>query len=1363
MIISKYHTMRYAFLILSAFISTLYIKGDDIESPIVIEHIGLRDGLSNNFVTAIAQDQHGFIWIGTEAGLNRFDGENFKLFSERNTALEGNSINALFYDDRTDMLWIGSKKGLNVLDCRTGRFEDPELPQDLGILNVVDFGRAADGGIYIVNHYDFILHCNTTEKQYTVYRQEDLPGLPMTFRSIADDGQGNLYIGHANYGFSVVNLKQKKITSFIHETGNRNSLPGNNVKDILIDRYKNIWLGTDCGLALFNPGTGTFSTFSHDSSGTGALDTHNVYSIMESDNGLLWIGSDIGGVCILDIRDLSLSNPHRLKFTILSSNGDRNGISSVNVHSVFQDTFGNIWIGNYSEGLDFISRTQPEFSLLPYFSTKDSYVREKPVWTIYSDNEDNVWAGGENEVVLFADSKIKRIYNLSSYLKSTRGNICALIRTGDELLLSSFEDGIFSLNVNSGNVRRISAPGDRNYANSYAIIPDNTVLLGMQDGLFEYSGGEIRKLEKISAAISNLIPNGIAVDPQGKLWIGTYGNGVFIFDREGNVQSHLDNAHGLCSNAVKQLYIDSRGWMWIAGQDGLSLVRDTDQPLNIVNYDYDSGLNDIHIKALQEDAKNNIWFSTNIGLSKWNKDNSKIENYDYHDGLPHSSFMDRAACRTADGNLYFGSLNGICMFRPEHFPNIEERIPIQIVECQSIVTPQKDIDNILTGMNGDREIRIPYDMNSLRILFSVPDYSQSRIVEYAYTVEGLDNDWIMAGREHEALLRNLAPGRYIFKVRARMRNQDWSDSNISVLKIIVTPPIWLTWYAKLFYILVIIGIVYIVIRVYKHRLLLKNSLEMERRKSIDDQQLNNERLRFYTNITHELRTPLTLILGPLEDLVTDRQLPDTYKKRIKTIHSSALRLLNLINQILEFRKTETQNRRLAVAKGQIAPVVMEIGLRYKELNHNEKVSISLNINNNIPDIYFDSDIIHTILNNLLSNAMKYTPEGSIELSLGQQTVNDEHFVEIAVADTGYGIDEKALPHIFDRYYQADGKHQASGTGIGLALVRSLSDLHEGSLSVDSKIGKGTVFTFRLKTDNTYPEALHKENTKDKPAEIPEHRDDENPDRQPVVLVVEDNDDIREYIESSLQAKYQVHTATNGQEGADLAKKYIPDVIISDIMMPVMDGMELCRIIKEDIRTSHIPVILLTAKDSIQDKEAGYEIGADSYLTKPFSARLLISRIHNMLESRKLLASVISSHVKGEGSVTDTSVIQKDDAKGPAPVLRLSRLDEEFIHRFTRIVEDNLTLPELDMSYMQDALNMSHSTLYRKIKSLTGMSGNEFIRKIRLTRGHELLNDGYNVSEAAYSCGFNDIGYFRNCFKDEYGMSPSQFIKRLSRQ
>lgn len=448
--------------------------------------------------------------------------------------------------------------------------------------------------------------------------------------------------------------------------------------------------------------------------------------------------------------------------------------------------------------------------------------------------------------------------------------------------------------------------------------------------------------------------------------------------------------------------------------------------------------------------------------------------------------------------------------------------------------------------------------------------------------------------------------------------------------------------------------------------MLENSLELERKKSLNEQELNNERLRFYTNITHELRTPLTLILGPLEDLINDSNLSAYYSNKVKVIHSSAIRLLNLINQILEFRKTETQNRKLTVAKGDLGNLVTEIGLRYKELNRNEKVKFHIQVQPKEAKLYFDADIISTILNNLLSNAIKYTPEGEINLIMHRIDDKDNRYMEIVVNDTGYGIDADALPHIFDRYYQVKGKHQASGTGIGLALVKSLADLHEGTLYVESEIGKGTTFTFRILAENTYPDALHKEEKEtviqeeiEKPEEEEEEKEDT--DIRPMILVVEDNDDIREYIASSFSSNYRIITAINGKEGLEQALNQIPDIIISDIMMPEMDGIELCKLVKEDIRTSHIPVILLTAKDSIQDKEEGYESGADSYLTKPFSAKLLNSRVHNLLESRKKLALIVANRTK------ELKPEQQEET------IKLNKLDEEFLTKFTTIVEENIDM------------------------------------------------------------------------------------------
>lgn len=628
-------------------------------------------------------------------------------------------------------------------------------------------------------------------------------------------------------------------------------------------------------------------------------------------------------------------------------------------------------------------------------------------------------------------------------------------------------------------------------------------------------------------------------------------------------------------------------------------------------------------------------------------------------------------------------------------------------------------------------------------------------------MEGLDRTWYDTEGEQQITFRNIDPGKYIFRVKARLKNGEWDEKNTASIHIVINPPIWATWYAKSLYTLLILCIIYLIFRSYKKRLLLKsslkvakNSLEMEKRNRQKEQELHNERLRFYTNIAHELRTPLTLIIGPLEDLKDNKGIPAAFRTKIQTIYRSAVQLLNLINQLMEFRKTETQNRQLTVGKGNLSNLITEIGLRYKELNQNEHVRINVKVEPVQENIYFDADIITIILNNLLSNAIKYTRAGHITLSMHRIKANGISYVEMIVADTGYGIDAESLPHIYDRYYQAKGKHQASGTGIGLALVKSLVDLHHGSLEVESAVEKGTTFRFRIQTDYNYPEALHKEEKV--VTVVKEMAEDAEPESAfPILLVVEDNADIREYIANELQDTYKILQANNGKEGLILALRYTPNIIVSDIMMPEMDGIAMCKGIKENMNTSHIPVILLTAKDSIQDKEEGYDSGADSYLTKPFSAKLLRSRIKNLLEMRKRLARQIVENVP---STVVKNTEKRQSTSSPHP--QLNRLDEAFLSKLTSLIEDNLDVEKIDTAFMIDCMNMSYSAFYRKVKALTELSPNEFVRKIKLRNSaHLLLTGEHNVSEAASMTGFNNMAHFRDCFKKEYGIPPSEYQKR----
>ena len=537
---------------------------------------------------------------------------------------------------------------------------------------------------------------------------------------------------------------------------------------------------------------------------------------------------------------------------------------------------------------------------------------------------------------------------------------------------------------------------------------------------------------------------------------------------------------------------------------------------------------------------------------------------------------------------------------------------------------------------------------------------------------------------------------------------------------------------------------------------MQSSYELEKKNHEQEQELNNERLRFFTNITHELRTPLTLILGPLEDLQEDKDLLPHQQKKISIIHNSAIRLLNLINQILEFRKTETQNKKLCVSKNNLAALVTEIGLKYKELNPKKNIEFNIAIESDPLPLYFDKEIVTIILDNLISNAIKYTEKGYINISLYTIRKNNTDYAEIRVSDTGQGISSEELPHIFERYYQAKNDRHVSGTGIGLALVKNLVKLHQGEIHAESIPGKGSSFRFSLIINNIYPNALHADSEE---KEQNDNLDTESAEdiilnshisgEKPILLVVEDNPDICEYISESFSDSFEVITAEEGEAGYRTAISQIPDIIVTDIMMAGMDGITFCKIIKGDVRTSHIPVIMLTAKDSLQNKEEGYLAGADSYLTKPFSASLLRSRIHNLLESRKKLANQFSNNLNIS---SDKSIILHES---------LNQLDNEFIQKITQIIEDNLKSEKIDVAYLADKLCMSKSTLYRKIKALTGISTNEYVRKIKMQNAEKLMLEGrYTISEIAFRVGMNSPVYFRQCFKEEFGISPSEYLKKL---
>lgn len=1318
------------------------------------QHLGIDRGLSTTYVTDIAEDNKGFVWVASDNGLYRFDGYSFRYFSGSDLGLRGNAFSTLYHDKATDKLWVGAKSGISRIDCSTGKIEDAGLGEKEGIFNVTDITKAADGGIWIANHYKTLVHISP-EGEETFYSNKDINGMPESFISIADDGRGHLVIAHNNEGITMMDIAAKKTKTYSHVPGKKNGIPLGIIHSVVVDSHKNIWLASNHGLSLFIPERETFHTFLHDPANPVSIAGNRVFSVNENSDGKVWVGCDMGRISIFDPTDLTAGSPENLSFHNINVSPDSGrGISNGNVRAIHEDSFGNTWICNYGTGLAFFSHMNSPFEMLPYFSTATEGFDNRVIWSAFTDTDGTTLLGGTNSIALWRDGKIEDVIGFTTDLSHPYSRVTTLGRGDGDLLVGLYDDGLLRLDRSSRRFERVDIGRPDIGINAIFNDPAGGTLIGCSEGILRYKDGKAEFLKGPRKILTSLSVTGLLRDSKNRLWVSTFGNGVFIFDGTFSKAVHI-HPKQLKSGVVRSMYMDSKGCIWVLTNDSLNLFENTETGLRTIRLNHpDMGIGG-NMRAIKEDNNGNMWFSTDTGLHVWIRKTGEFKDFSSDSALP--NFNDRAVAVDNRGNMIFGGGMGACIFSPEFIHAKRNAGVVRIVESVNMDHAGSSLEN--DGVKfPDGALKIRYD-SSVKIVFSVADFALSPLVEYAVMLDGIDSDWSMPMHDNYVVYRNLPPGKYNFKVRARLPDEDWNNTTMASMTLNVTPPLWGTWWAKVLYVVIVIAGVLLWVKYYKKRVNKRSEMEVERKKGIDEAELNEERLRFYTNITHELRTPLTLILGPLEDLVTDEETPQKFKEKIRIIHGSTLRLLNLINQILEFRKTETQNRRLCVCRRNLGEYITEIGLRYKELNRNGKVKYVIDVEKEGSEMYFDPDVISTIMNNLLSNAVKYTPEGTVTISLRHEVANGNKYVCISVADTGYGIEPDALPHIFDRYYQAKGKHQASGTGIGLALVKSLSELHGGILEVESTPGKGTVFTLKLIEDNTYPDALHSDSetglvaAPEEPDDVPEE------DYRPLVLVVEDNADIREYIAGALGKTFRIVEAENGQEGLDAALKNNPDIVVTDLMMPVMDGLELLSKLKGDIRTSHIPVVLLTARDSLQDKERGYDCGADSYLTKPFSAKLLNSRIHNLLAMRRNLASRFTSPVVSFGApkINEVTPVAAESA---GQEMKLSKFDKAFLEKFTTLVMDNLTNPDLDMPFMQDNLNMSHSTLYRKVKGLTGMSGKEFIRKLRLRHVVELLADGYSVSEAAYESGFNDMGYFRSCFKEEYGMSPSSYAKSL---
>ena len=1327
-----------------------------LAQPYSVKQLGIEKGLSNNYVVSIAQDKQGFLWFATEEGLNKFDGTRFITYLKNEDltrqGITGNELNCLLDDPQDSILWIGTQRaGLNAYDYVNNTFlcyrHDGENPESLITDDVTKIVAATDGNLWITTYWRGVDYFDKKAGKFIHYNTQTVPGLASdNIWSVVDGGDGKLYMGHVHHGFSVLSLKDKKVKNFMHDPEDPVSLPGNGVTCIYKDLSGNIWLGTDRGLALFNPEAENFIHFHHSEDGV----PHTVFDIRQFDGNKLWIAMEFGGIAILDLTQRMFLSPDQVRFQYIKEGDDEYSLSNSTVRCLFQDSFKNVWAGMWGGGINFLSHESSYFNVYSYspIQHSGSSLNNKTASSVCVARDGKLWIGTDGGGInVFDKGKRVAVYKEETGDLTDNSIQAALCDSEGNLWFGSFMGGVDFYDVKKKSFHQIF-PKDKTGEDVRALYEDaEYVWIGTSNGIYK-----VRLHDKGIAdhyTVENNLVRCISKDNLNRLWIGTFGGGLGVFDEHFQCVKLFNVTSLFPSNTINTVYMDSQNRMWIGTGEGL-VCFPSSQSWDYKVYRSEEGLSNVHIRAITEDNHGNIWVSTNKGISCLLKDKEVFYNYDHWDNVPMGNFMSGSVAEAKDGTLYFGSINGLCRFNPDQVLEKRES-PAAIITEMRIFGPLRDTDSNekVMVLEGQSEVRLSYMQNNFSVTFNIQNYALADQVEYAYMLKGLENSWYTVTDPNNVTFRNIPPGNYCFQVKTRIRNQEWADE-IASLDIRIDPPVWLTWWAKLFYILSGVSVLYFILHAYKKKLDMESLYELEKKNHEQEQELNNERLRFYTNITHELRTPLTLILGPLEDMQKSNSLSGKDSQKISVIHQSAIRLLNLINQILEFRKTETQNKKLCVSRDNLAALVHEIGLKYKELNRKPEIDFCLEIEQEDMSLFFDKEVVTIILDNLISNAIKYTEKGTITLGLHQVVRNNIHHTEISVSDTGFGIAPDALPHIFDRYYQEGSEHQASGTGIGLALVKNLVVLHEGEIRVESSLNVGSTFYVSLLTDNTYPHVLHADSTEKTSDEKDEKEENIEPvhSGKRILLIVEDNRDICDYIVESFSDDFEVRTAANGEQGLEQALDCIPDIIVSDIMMPVMNGIVMCRKLKEDLRTSHIPIILLTAKDSLQDKEEGYQVGADSYLTKPSSATLLHSRIHNLLESRKLLAERFN---------TNSILIDKRAAVTES----MNKLDNEFLEKINKLIEDRLSSEKIDIGYLSDAMCMSNSTLYRKMKALTGLSTNEYIRKIKMQYAERLLLEGkYNISEVAFKVGINSTVYFRQCFKDEFGMAPSDYLKKI---
>jgi signal transduction histidine kinase/ligand-binding sensor domain-containing protein/DNA-binding response OmpR family regulator len=1344
----------------------------------------IKDGISKVGIYTIIQDNNGFIWMGTNGtGLYKFDGidyTSYKFKQEDTTSISSNLVFSSFLD-KNNNLWIGTEDGLNLYDRDLDQFKKISVGElkdvNISVLSILEYNEILYIGTR--NYGLFGLNLKTRKVKRILTKDGGVPSI----NSIKVNKNGTVFLG-TSLGLKEVDIANSQIIkpkSLAVISSTIFEIP---IQYMLVDAENNLLVGSyGNGIYKFKVKDKNIVSFSNFT-----ITNKRILSIVQLADNTLLIGSENDGL-------FHLSSSGALIKTYLYNKADKNSIRSNSIWSLFVDNNQRIWMGYYNNGVVVSDHLFDKFDNIESVENNPNSLQTGSVTGIVKDAKDKLWItmdGGGIDVFDTKTSKVDHI-NLSHnkiYSGLTSNHIQTIfIDSKKNIWAGSWDNGVYILKDGSKKITNI------NIKNSNGKLLSNAIL-------------------------------SIAEDKEGVIWLGTFYTGVYTFNPKTNILTHHNSEefvkHGINTSDVRKILVDINGVIWLGTTAGLFKINNKEGALSITSFvkplaksnknqrssthilslyestdnyiwigtrgaglcRYDKknnkfkwfnksyGLNEENIASIIEDKEGDIWVSGNSGITKVDLKTYEVVNYTTNDGLLSDDFNFNAALRDEEGILYFGNYKGVDFFNPKDLsanPSVPSLYLTGLKIFNKDVIPNNENSPLTKTITETTSLEFNYKQSVFTINYTGINYTRPEKNQYAYYLEGLEQSWNYVGNQRSATYTNLDYGNYVFKLKAANNDGLWNEEPLE-LKIKILPPWWKSNWAMASYILLFGLGVLLLNKITRNRIKEKELIKNERTQRIQQAILNKNKLQFFTNISHEFRTPLTLILNPLKDIMRDESLnlPEKVKSKHSTIYRNSDRLFRLINELMDLRKLEFDKVRVRASELNLVDFTKNIVLFFKEEALDRNIFLSLDAEMPLIKTWADQNMLEKIIFNILSNAMKVTPDnGVINVNLID---NDEDYIlplisstkpvkviEIVISDTGKGLEKDQVNKIFERFYQVESLNKTyyGGTGIGLEVVNSFVNLHKGKIEVTSKINEGTTFRIILpkgkehfSEDEIKSFILEEDVPKKEINFIPENQifvEEEENEKEKIVskkhtiLVVEDNTELRNYLKTELSKTYKVLSAINGLEGLKIAEKSFPDVILTDVIMPEMDGFEFCRRIKTDIKTSHIPLLMLTAKARIDDRIEGIEHGSDAYMTKPFDMRLLTLRLSQLITSRKLIFDKYFSEVSGAKENTNATSI-----------------DKEFINKVLAYIGENISNSSLSVEELANELNLSKSQSYRKIKSLTGQTPNELLRRIRLERAHQILETGSAfINEVGFKVGFSSASYFTKCFKAHFGKLPTE--------